>query len=87
MAIALDIPADILESLQKRGIDVSRRALELFAVDEYKSGELSRGEVGRILGLNYYQVEEFLKAEEAYLDYGAAELEQDRAALNRTLSE
>lgn len=87
MNVAVELPEEIARQLQGAWDDVPRRVLEAIAVEGYRSGALMRGQVGRLLGLSYWQTEAFLKERQAYLPYNEADLEQDRAALDKTLSE
>lgn len=70
--IVLTIPDDVAADLQNGGTrPLSRRALELIAVDGFKAGELSRVEVGRLLDFETpFDVNGFLKKHGVYdVDY------------------
>jgi len=41
--------------------------------------------VGRLLGLSFWETEEFLKEKQAYLPYAESELAADRAKLDSAL--
>jgi len=57
------IPDDIAVQLQLSGIDVSRRLLEMVALEGYKSGELTAHQVCKMLGFEtHMEVDGFLKA-------------------------
>jgi hypothetical protein len=43
--------------------------------------------VGRLLGLDFWQTEAFLKERQAWLAYNEDDLSTDRAAIDRALSE
>jgi predicted HTH domain antitoxin len=85
MNVAVELPDDIARQLETAWHDVPRRALEAIAVEGYRSGALSHGQVQRLLNLSWWETEAFLKERQAYLHYDEADLEQDRAALNRVL--
>lgn len=87
MDITLTIPDDIATELQNGGAaPLSRRLLEIIALEGYKSGMLTEFQVQRMLGLeNRFEVHGFLKEHGAYLDYGAEDLERDSAALDALL--
>lgn len=87
MNVAIDLPEDIVRHLESAWQDVPRRALEAIAVEGYRSGALSRAEVGRMLALSFWETEALLKQRQAYLPYSEADLEHDRAALNQAVSE
>ena len=83
----LDIPDDLAEPLRAAlGDDLSRAALERFALDGYVAGKLSRFQVQRLLGFdNRWDAEAWLGARGAVLQYSVNELETDRANLDRVL--
>lgn len=57
--------------------------LERLAVDGYRETRLSQRQVGKMLGLNFWETEAFLKEHEAYLDYDMDDLMQDMENLER----
>jgi predicted HTH domain antitoxin len=84
--VAIELPEDILRHLESAWQDVPRRALEAVVLEGYRSGALSRAEVGRLLGFSFWETEAFFKERQAYLPYTDADLAQDRAALDQALS-
>jgi len=87
MNVAIELPEDIARLLQASWKDMPRRALEAIALEGYRTQVLTRGQVGRLLNLNFWETEAFLKEKQAYLPYDAADLDQDRAAIDHALSE
>lgn len=85
MNVAVELPDDIAQQLETAWQDMPRRVLEAVAVEGYRSGALTRGQVQRLLHLSWWETEAFLKERQAYLPYDEADLEQDRAALDRVL--
>jgi predicted HTH domain antitoxin len=81
--IAVDLPEDIAKRLEAAWRDLSRGALEAVAVEGYRDGTLSREQVGRVLGLSFWETEAFLKERQACLAYDEQDLEQDRRDLDR----
>jgi predicted HTH domain antitoxin len=81
--IAVDLPEDIAKRLESAWRDVSRGTLEAIALEGYRDGTLSREQVGRVLGLSFWETEAFLKERQAYLAYDEEDLEQDRRDLDR----
>lgn len=81
--IAVDLPEDIVKRLESAWRDVSRGALEAVALEGYRDGTLTREQVGRVLGLSFWDTEAFLKERQAYLAYDEQDLEQDRRDLDR----
>ena len=81
--IAVDLPEDIAKRLESAWRDVSRGTLEAVVLEGYRDGTLSREQVGRVLGLSFWETEAFLKARQAYLAYDEQDVEQDRRDLDR----
>ena len=66
------------------GRDLSRRALEALALEEFKSGHLTKPELRRLLDFETrYELDGFLKAHEVYEDYTMEDLEQELEGLKR----
>ena len=81
MQITLELPKDIAADLAAQGEDLSRTALEAFALEAYRAQKLSTAQVRRLLGYQTrMQVHAFLKAHDVYLHYTLADLEHDRQA-------
>jgi len=57
------------------------------SLEGYRTQALTRGQVGRLLGLNFWETEAFLKQKQAYLPYNESDLDRDRQAIDRALSE
>jgi hypothetical protein len=71
--------------LRLDGPDPQKRALELFALQGYKSGELSRRQVGDMLGLSFYETEEFLKVNGAEIPMTLEEVYRGARALEELI--
>jgi predicted HTH domain antitoxin len=84
MEVLLKVPDDIVEKLEAKGADLSRRALEALAGEAYRSGVLTAFEVQRMLGLSSrWETDEVLKRVGAFLDYSEEDLQQDIATFRR----
>ena len=84
MEITVQIPDDLARSMCASGGDLSRRALEALALEEFKSGHLTKPELRRLLGFGTrYRLDGFLKSHGVYEDYGVEDFEQDRDALKQ----
>lgn len=81
MQLTVDIPDDIASRLSSTGVDLSRRALEGFAVEELKAGRITEPELARMLGLARIQIDGFLKSHGVFDDYTMEDFERERAAL------
>lgn len=82
MNVAIELPEDIARQLHSSWGDVSRYALEAVALEGYRSGALSHGQAGRLLGFSFWETEAFLKEKRAYLQYADSELAEDRRSLD-----
>jgi predicted HTH domain antitoxin len=87
MNVAIELPEDIARLLQASWKDMPRRALEAIALEGYRTQALTRGQAGRLLGLNLWETETFLKEKQAYLPYDESDLDRDRQAIDRAFSE
>jgi hypothetical protein len=83
MQLTVQIPDDLAQRLSAGG-DLSRRALEALAADEYRNGQLSKPELRRLLGFeNRYELDGFLKAHSVYEERTVEEVEREVEALQR----
>lgn len=85
MQIALEVPEDIAKHLEDTWHDLPRGTLKAVAVEGYRSGALTRDQVGRLLCLSFWETEAFLKERQAYLPYTEEDFEQDRKDLDRLM--
>lgn len=86
MMLSLEVPDQIAHSLRLEGPQCTRRHLEILALEGYRSGELSRGQVSELLGIGFDETEAFLKMHGADSGLTVEELEQDSADLRQFLS-
>ena len=85
MRVEIDLPEGIVRELEKVWKNLPRRALEAIAAEGYRSDALSRGQVGTLLGLSFYETEAFLKEHLGFLKYDEGDLDRDRAEIDRVL--
>jgi hypothetical protein len=87
MEVTLTIPDDVAASLQNGGgAPLSRKILEMAALEGYKSGEFTSPQVQAMLGFeSRFELDGFLKAHEVYYDYTIEDLARDSAALEELL--
>lgn len=82
MEVTLQIPDDIACHMTEAGGDLPRRALESFALEEFKRGRITKPELQRLLGYGTrWKLDGFLKAHGVYEDYTLEDFEQERQAL------
>jgi predicted HTH domain antitoxin len=78
MNLTVEIPDDLVGQLNAAGGDLSRRALEALALEEYKSGHITKAELRRLLGFGTrYELDGFLKAHKVWADYTIEDLRRE----------
>jgi hypothetical protein len=84
MNLTVEIPDDLAGRLCAHGDDLSRRALEALALEEYKSGHLTEDELRRFLGFGTrYQLDGFLKAHDVWIEYTLEDFRREVDSLER----
>ena len=84
MSLTVEIPDDVAQRLSTVGGDLSRRALEALAAEEYRQGRLHKPDLRRLLGFTTSdQIDTFLRSHEVWIEYTSEDLESERAALRR----
>ncbi len=81
--ITIELPESVRESLEAQGWELGRLTLESLAVEGYQRAALSGGQVGEMLGLDYWQTRAFLAEHKVYPQYDVEDFEQDLATLTR----
>ena len=82
MDVTVHIPDDLACRMTDAGGDLSRRALEGLALQEYKSGHITEPELLRLLGFETrHELDGFLKAHGVYEDFTMEDFERDLADL------
>jgi hypothetical protein len=85
MDLTVHIPDDLAARLcASAGGDLSRRALEALALEEFKGGRITKPELRRLLGFETrYELDRFLNSHDVYEDYTLQDLEQELEGLRR----
>ncbi|MBO1347752.1 MAG: UPF0175 family protein [Hormoscilla sp. GUM202] len=84
--ITIEIPENVACYIEEEWGDLEQRTLEALAVEGYRAGILTAGQVRWMLNLSCrYEVDKFLKEREVYLHYNEAELEHDIQVLNKLM--
>jgi Uncharacterised protein family (UPF0175) len=81
--IRIDQKNYLLQRIQRHhGEDLSRNALEAFAIQAYRANVITEAEVQRMLGLpSRWDTDRFLKDAKAYFDYTEVDLQSDIDAI------
>ncbi|TXN60523.1 UPF0175 family protein [Methylobacterium sp. WL6] len=84
MNVTVPIPDDLARRLAADGGDLARRALEAFAVEEFRAGRLTPPELRTLLGFGTRAaLDAFLKARNVFVVYDLTDLDDDRRDLDR----
>ena len=87
MKITLEIPDDIAAQLADSRETLTRRFLELLAIEAYRKGTIGAGEVGQMLGFtSRWDTYTFLHEEQAEPPYSENDLEREQTVLDSLLS-
>lgn len=78
MSVTIELPEEIQHQLETEWKNLPRRALEALTAEGYRCGSLTRDQVGKTLGMDFWQTEAFLKEREAFTHYSAEDLERER---------
>ena len=82
MKVTIEIPDDIAFRLREAGIDLARNALEAFALEQFRGGTISKGELRVVLGYGTrWQLDGFLKAHGVYEEITIEDVDRDVADL------
>lgn len=84
MNLTVTIPNDLVRRLGADGADLSRRALEALASEEYRADRLTKPELRQLLGYETSnELDAFLAAHDVFDPYTLADLERERQDLDR----
>lgn len=84
MNVSVPIPDDLAQRLSASGGDLSRRAVEGFALEEYKAGRITKAELRRWLGIETrYELDDFLREHGVFMNVTAEDVRRDVATLQR----
>jgi predicted HTH domain antitoxin len=85
----LNLSSEATQTLKRAfGPDLDRAAVEALAIDGYRTGRLTAGEVGRVLGIETsIAAQRWLAQRGVELNYSLEDLEADREALAKHFPE
>jgi hypothetical protein len=87
MQVIVELPDQIARQWGGTPDAVQLHMLEAVALERYRAGQISRGQVSQMLKLSFSDTEAFLKENGAYLHYSLSDLEADRATLDKILKD
>jgi predicted HTH domain antitoxin len=85
MQVTVELPDSVARQLGSDPSRVARHVVEDVALEGYRAGRLSQRQVARLLGLDYWRAEHFLRERGVPLNYSVTDLEADAAALHDIL--
>lgn len=80
MEVSFQIPDDLVSSVAAAG-DLSRRALEAFALEELRADRITEVQLCDMLNLPRIQLDRFLKSHGLFEEYTLEDFEEERRAL------
>nr|WP_294523377.1 hypothetical protein [uncultured Rhodopila sp.] len=84
MNVVVSLPDDPARRPGADGANLSRRALEALASEEYRAGRLTKPELRQLLSYETLdELDAFLKAHDVFDAYSMADLESERQDLDR----
>jgi len=86
MQVTIDIPDEYVQCLDLDLAHLPQHILETIVVEAYRAERLTASEVGRILKLDRFAVDAFLKQHQAHLHYTIADFDQDLETLQQIQS-
>lgn len=87
MQLLLNIPDKMAESIFLGEPEQDKRALELLALEGYRLGKLSRGQVSAALEMSFFETEEFLHRHGAFQPFSIEEYDQEAEDLRKFLQQ
>jgi len=84
MKIVIELPEDIAQALHEKWGDLSQHAVQLIAVEAYRSGILTPEQLHRMLSLRTrLEVTSFLKERGIHVEYSQEDRDKDLETLQR----
>jgi predicted HTH domain antitoxin len=84
LTVVLDLPADLELKLRQETADLDADVKEAYALELFRRGKLNHYELSRLLGLDRFQTDAYLKRHNVFEgSLTMADLEADRQTLER----
>ena len=86
LQVTLNLPTEVEEKLRREARDLDTDVKETYALELFRRGQLSHCELSRVLGLDCFATDAYLK-QHSVLEASPtmADLENDRQTLDRVL--
>ncbi len=83
MELTLQISDELVAHLGGEAVhsELERRALEAFALEEYKADRISKVQLRKMLGLERIELDGFFKEHKVYEEYTMEDFEREQQAL------
>ena len=86
LRVTLDLPADVEERLRRENPNLDADVKEAYALELFRRGKVSHYELSRILGLDRFETDAYLKRHNVFEgSLTMADLEADRETLERVM--
>jgi predicted HTH domain antitoxin len=84
--VTLDLPPDVEERLRRETPNLDADVKEAYALELFRQGRLSHCELSRVLGLDRFETDAYLKQHNVFEgSLSMADLEADRQTLDRVM--
>jgi len=85
--VTLDFPADLEDRLRRDNPNLAAEIKEIYALELFRRGELSHFELSRVLGLDRFETDAWLKRHQVFEgSLTMADLDADRQTIDQVLS-
>ena len=84
MQLTVEIPDDLARRFSADSAELSRRALEAWAAEEYRKGAFHKTDLRQLLGFETgHQIDQFLKAHDVFEECSVEDIEKEVSGLIR----
>ncbi len=88
LKVTLDLPPDLEEKLRRETANLDSEVKEAYVLELFRRGKLSHYELSRVLGLDRFETDAYLKRHNVFEGSLTMEdLEADRRTLDRVIGE
>ncbi len=85
--VSLDFPADLEDRLRRDNPNLAAEIKEIYVLELFRRGELSHFELSRVLGLDRFETDAWLKRHQVFEgSLTMADLDADRQTIDQVLS-